>query len=564
MVTAMAERRSRGSLVEIEVDDVTFAAPGPGCWELDATHRGRRPMSPFTRDTLVREAEAGSEVLLAKYGLPLETIRGELVQGCLYLRPTGIGEGPVPKKAPPVWVMKLGARVHPEMRRRNRTAAQAWRERRWRIEVDRWFEYHRAEVVAKNLAFHRVDLFALDDEELVAQVTARLQHFATQVRETFKAHGADLVPVGDYLAHCRRWGIADADAAALLRGSSPATIETADLLAPVARAISEANEPPRSVAAVRALAPDVADAIDAWLELHGWRLVTSDDIDKPTLAERPNLQLAALLAAVDEGSRLRSAPDPTTLRSAAPAGERDRFDELLAEARYGMRQRDDSAGVRWNWSGGLLRRALLEAGRRLADAGQLEDGNHVVELTPEELSPLLLHRPGPSARDIAARAARRDRIEAAHAPDRLGDPEPPPPIDALPAAMARATAALMTVLEAEGLAATPVPGELSGTGIGVELYRGVARVATTTDDALDRLEPGDVLIAPFTGPSYNSILPILGALVVDAGGPMSHAAIVAREFALPALIGVTGASTHIPDGAVVEVDPTAGTLRIID
>ena len=142
------------------LDDVTFAAPGPGQWELDATHRGRRPLTPFSRDVLTREAEAGSKVLLAKYGLPLETIRAELVEGCLYLRPLGIGEGPVPKKAPPVWLMKIGARVHPEMRRRNRTATQAWRERRWRIEVDQWFEHDRAEVVAKNLAFQRVDLSA--------------------------------------------------------------------------------------------------------------------------------------------------------------------------------------------------------------------------------------------------------------------------------------------------------------------------------------------------------------------------------------------------------------------
>jgi pyruvate,water dikinase len=147
----------------------------------------------------------------------------------------------------------------------------------------------------------------------------------------------------------------------------------------------------------------------------------------------------------------------------------------------------------------------------------------------------------------------------------LGDPEPPPPIDALPRPMARATAALMTVMEAEGLAAGPgVEGALTGTGIGNVVYRGVARVATTVDDALDRLEPGDVLVAPFTGPSYNSILPILGALVVDAGGPMCHAAIVAREFSLPAVVGATGATSRIPDGALVEVDPVEGSVRIID
>jgi pyruvate,water dikinase len=564
MVMLMAERRGGEDLMDSGIESVTFEAPGPGCWELDATHRGRRPLSPFARHTFVREAAAGSKVLVAKYGLPLEGIRAELVQGCLYLRPTGIGEGSVPKKPPPVWLMKIGARVHPEMRRRNRTAAQAWRERRWRNEVDRWFDHDRAEVVAKNLELHRVDLAALDDEELVAQVAERLQHYGTQARLTFEAHGGDLIPAGDFLAYCRSWGIADADAAALLRGSSPATVETAELLAPVARAIGEADEPPRSVAAVRGLGPDAAAAVDSWLELHGWRLVTSDDIDKPTLAERPYLQLAALLAAVDEGNRLRSAPDPTALRSQVPAEERAQFDELLAEARYGMRQRDDSAGVRWNWSGGLLRRALLEAGRRLADAGRLEHAEHAAELTPDELAPLLLHGIGPRAAEVAERAARRDLVEAAHPPDTLGDPEPPPPIDALPAAMARATAALMTVLEAEGLSAAPIPGQLSGTGIGTNTYRGVARVATSTDDALDRLESGDVLIAPFTGPSYNSILPILGALVVDAGGPMCHAAIVAREFALPALVGVTGASTQIPDGALVEVDPIAGSIRIVD
>ena len=298
--------------------------------------------------------------------------------------------------------------------------------------------------------------------------------------------------------------------------------------------------------------------------MHAWRLVTSDDVDKPTLAERPNLQLSALLAAT--ASQTGGAPpDAELVRSRVPVGDRGLFDELLVEARYGMRQRDDNAGIRWNWSGGLLRRALLEAGRRLVERGRLDQANHVVELTPEELAPLLRGESGPSATDVAARASERDFIEAARAPDMLGDPEPPPPIDALPRPMARATAALMTVLEAEGLAADAGPGDaLSGTGIGSATYRGVARVATSVDDALNRLEPGDVLVAPFTGPSYNSILPILGALVVDAGGPMCHAAIVAREFSLPAVVGAAGATSRIPDGALVEVDPVNGSVRIID
>jgi pyruvate,water dikinase len=231
-----------------------------------------------------------------------------------------------------------------------------------------------------------------------------------------------------------------------------------------------------------------------------------------------------------------------------------------------MRQRDDNVGVRWNWSGGLVRRSLLEVGRRLVDKGLLSDPEHVVELSPEELGPLLLAGTGPGPSAIAERAAYRDRVELAPPPASLGVPEAPPPVDALPAPLGRATAALLAVIEAEGSPNAGAPttdGHVYGIGVGTVAYRGVARVATSADDALDRLEPGDVLVAPFTGPSYNSILPILGALVVDAGGTMCHAAIVAREFSLPAVVGATDATERIPDGALVEVDPALGCVRIL-
>jgi pyruvate,water dikinase len=460
--------------------------------------------------------------------------------------------------------MKIVARLHPGMRRRNRAAAAAWRDRRWRNEVDRWFDHDRADVVATNLTYQRVDLEALADDELLDHARAVLDNLGAQVRLNFVTHGGDLIPAGDFLAHCRRWDIADTDATALLQGSSPATLETTELLAPVAQALAGPASRPSSVADIRGLGPDVAAAVDAWLERHGWRLVTSDDIDKPTMAERPALQLTALLAAVERGAP--AAPDPTALRNRVPLAERDTFDALLAEARYGMRQRDDNAGVRWNWSGGLVRRALLEAGRRLVDKGLLTDIEHVVELTPDELGPLLSAGTGPGPEVIADRAAYRDRVETAPPPALLGEPEAPPPVDALPAPMARATAALLTILEVEGSSnvdAQPGDDRIFGAGIGTETHRGIARVATSADDALDRLEPGDVLVAPFTGPSYNSIMPILGALVVDAGGPMCHAAIVAREFGLPAVIGAAGATTRIPDGALVEVDPGLGCVRVL-
>ena len=129
--------------------------------------------------------------------------------------------------------------------------------------------------------------------------------------------------------------------------------------------------------------------------------------------------------------------------------------------------------------------------------------------------------------------------------------------------MARSTTAMMTAFEAEGLTSGGGSDQLRGIGVGDEVYRGPARVAAHADDALDRLQPGDVLVTPFTGPAYNSLVPILGGLVVESGGSMCHAAIVAREFGLPAIIGAAGATTHIADGAMVEIDPTAGVVRVI-
>lgn len=187
--------------------------------------------------------------------------------------------------------------------------------------------------------------------------------------------------------------------------------------------------------------------------------------------------------------------------------------------------------------------------------------DYASELAPDEIEPLLITGTGPRASAVAARAEFRDRLQAAGPPALLGEPEAAPPINALPPAMARATAALMTMLEADATSASAEP--LHGTGIGTAPYIGRARVATDIDDAIERLQPGEVLIAPFTGPAYNSFLPILGALVVEIGGSMCHAASAAREFGLPAVIGAPGATTHIPDGAFVEVDPIRGVVSVI-
>lgn len=546
----------------------TFEPPAPGQWDLETAHHGLRPLTPFLRDAYLRAGVTGFLVPMERYGLPLASIQAEFVHGCLYMRPLAVGEKPgsTPKAPPSAFVMKVLSRLHPELRRRAKTAEQAFAERRWRQEVDEWFDRDRAAQLAQNVALQAVEPGALDDVELAAHITAALEHFGKGAYRNLATHGGDLVPTGDLLAHCEQWGISANDAAGLLTGSSPATVETAVMLSPVARAIQQSGVSPSSLTSVddvRELSPDARAAVDAWLDLHAWRTVTSDDVDRPTLAEVPALQLAALLGATEQLEVAE--PDDAAIRARVPEGQRALFDELVVEARYGHRQRDDIRGLCWNWPCGLVRRGLIEAGRRLHARGGVHDVEHVVELFPDELDRMLREGEGPSADELAGRAAERDRIEAAPPPRMLGDAEAPPPLDAFPKAMARATAALMVSLTAD---ATPAPPEVeasvvSGVGIGTTPYRGRACVVRDLMLAFDQLEPGDVLIAPFTGPSMNSLLPVIGALVVEEGGAVCHAAIVAREFGIAAVIGAHGATVRVPHGTQVEVDPAQGTVRVL-
>jgi pyruvate,water dikinase len=69
------------------------------------------------------------------------------------------------------------------------------------------------------------------------------------------------------------------------------------------------------------------------------------------------------------------------------------------------------------------------------------------------------------------------------------------------------------------------------------------------------------VVAPYTAPTYNAVLGMAGAIVTEQGGLLCHAAVIARELGLPAVIGAQGAM-DIPDGAPVEVDPSAGRVRV--
>jgi len=119
------------------------------------------------------------------------------------------------------------------------------------------------------------------------------------------------------------------------------------------------------------------------------------------------------------------------------------------------------------------------------------------------------------------------------------------------------------VIEQLGMGGERPTKGLHGVGVGDRIVRGRACRVDSPEHAIDRLRNGDVLVVPCTTPAYNAVLTLAGAIVTADGGPLSHAAVLARELGISAVVGARGALTEIPDGALIDVDPVAGEVRIV-
>ena len=362
---------------------------------------------------------------------------------------------------------------------------------------------------------------------------------------------------------CTEWGLPLSDVIPLLEGASPST--TAPLLALTRIRDAAAGHEPASLDELRSISPQVANDLDEYLRYRGSLLFSRYDIDGVTLGERPDLILATVMSGQDRVEGTPVAQRTAELRERLQPEQRAEFDERLGEARAAMNLRDDNGPTNAEWPLGLLRLSLLEVGRRLTDRGHISQRELALELRRDELDANLLDGRGPSGAELEARRQRRLECSKLDPPISLGDPEPTPPLDVLPVSMARLVSVVQIVLTQMGMAGDrdALGAGLKGSGIGQHSYRGIARRASSPEEALDSMEPGDVLVVAFTTPAYNVVLSIAGAIVTAVGGPLSHAAVLARELGIPAVIGAPRALIDIEDGSEVEVDPVAGEVRVL-
>ncbi len=289
---------------------------------------------------------------------------------------------------------------------------------------------------------------------------------------------------------------------------------------PAARAVLAG--PGDLLPAIRERAPRLYAAIRAELDQVGHRGAGECELRSTTYADDPEQFVRMVAKSMAHGS-LDSGP------AERPSG---RLAGLVGRQLREREVRRDKV-VRASW---ILRRLLREHGGRLVRRGVLDQVDDIFFFCIDELEAL-----PPDARDLV----RRRRAEMA----RLADVR-------VPQAFSGRWAPVPDVSPLE-------PGQTL-TGLGVSGGRVTGRVRIIDQHTIDDLEPGEVLVAEVTDVGYTPAFAYAGAVVTNLGGPMSHAAIVAREFDVTCVVDARNATRRLPDGALVEVDGATGAITLLE
>ncbi len=297
-------------------------------------------------------------------------------------------------------------------------------------------------------------------------------------------------------------------------------------------------------------------AIRSYLDRYGMRCVGEIDITRPRWSERPDALLPAILGNVrrfspGEGERrfergraeaAAKAADVLSRLEALPDGpaKAEEAGRMIDRVRTfaGYREHPKYWMISRYW---VYKRALLREADRLVEAGVLDAAEDVHFLRFEELRDVL--RTGRVDRELIARRGEAYRSFAALTPPRV------------------------LTSDGEAVAASyrrdDVPdGALVGLAVSAGTVEGRARVIHDMAEA--EVEAGDILVTTSTDPSWSPLFVAVAGLVTEVGGLMTHGAVIAREYGLPAVVGVQGATRLIHDGGRIRVHGTEGYVELLD
>ena len=306
-----------------------------------------------------------------------------------------------------------------------------------------------------------------------------------------------------------------------------------------------------------------AEAVNRHLDRHGWRPEVWFELSLPTGRDDPRPALAQIRRYVtgeddDPGKsiarsarRRRRMVRQARLRLSGDPKKSARFDSLLSTASQFTPVSEGRAFWQLTLTGSL-RVPCLALGEKLHEAGFLDAAADVVYLSLSEIQQIAAGiRQGEWRRLVAERREERGRWMGVVPPAFIGAP-------ADTSATQDSTRSLKFGLGLETQAEERV---LRGSGASAGTVRALARVVRTLEEA-DRVGQGDILVCRTTSPAWTPLFSRVAAVVTDSGGILAHSAIVAREYAIPCVVGVREGTKRIQDGMFITVDGGQGTVSL--
>jgi pyruvate,water dikinase len=369
---------------------------------------------------------------------------------------------------------------------------------------------------------------------------------------------------------------ADADAHALVSGVDSATVRAGAALSDLAKDARELGLTATLLESPVESVPNRLAESDAGREFLAKLAAFHDrfglrqdllDLITPTWQENPSIALGQVRSFLENGRDIGREHEEQQRRAESatarareqlasyPQPVREQFEALLQFARHASYVKEEHNFYIDQQGLALLRLAFLRFGQHLADMGSIDAASDVFMLHVDELRAAVAGGPADLRETVRER---KDSVEKSHQtppPPFIGaPPEGPPPTDN---PMARAMARFFGGPPQE----SGDPNLIRGTAGSRGTATGTAFIGRTLAEATN-VKPGQILVTVTTTPPWTPLFGIAAAVVTETGGQLSHSAIVAREYGLPAVVGAHGATARIRQGQEITVDGTKGVITL--
>ena len=577
-ITSLAPQNNGSDRLEdVEPVPVERVVPEEGFWELSSKDF-QRPVTPLTTDIYFPAITGAIASFFQEFGIMLDGMDLRNIGGHPYVRmvPPGGKEG----APPPPFLMKILFRVVPFLRAKRKAARRATEENLVQKYVDRWYATDRPDLLNRLATFRSRDLTALTEEELLTLLEETSGWLCDGLDAHFLTLPAHFLAVSDlYTFAEKHFGWSKEKIGQMVSGISDETSAGTQILghmAQLARRASGSEPVDRArLESLRRTDERFQDLHDEYFKKCGLILRTFD-FDSPVDEENRDSLFDQVLAYIASGydpdavaerlDRERQAVREEAQERARELGE-ERVSELqqifdLLET--GMPIRDDTGMIALQ-AMGAIRLIAIELGRRLAERSLIARPQHVVYLSREEIVEGIRNKREWSE-TVALRRGQRKWAEMNPGPHSYGkDPGGPPPVGILPKEMHRIMGGLIWIIQNDLNPTIPTDDEggINGIPASAGLVTGPVRVVRDPS-SFGEVEPGEILVCPVTTPAWAGIFPVIGGIISDAGGILSHPAIIAREFGIPAIVGTGSATTTLNNGDIVRMNGTTGRVEIVE